>query len=124
MHLSVKQRNNLCVGVKLAAELISTDVNLRKFISVQGYTYNNVGKTIKLQKTISSEVHSNIYFELRCYEVPIMCFDERLDVTEDDLVNEIYRDNIKGFGQLECVLSSYIQDFSILIPEWNCDNLL
>jgi hypothetical protein len=112
------------VGVKLAAELISSDVNLRKFISVQGYTYNNLGKIIKLQKNISSEVHNNIYFELRCYEVPIMYFDERLDVTEDDLVNEIYRDNIKGFGELEYVLSSYIQDFSILIPEWNCDNLI
>ncbi len=123
MHLSIKQRNNLCTGVKLAAELVASDRNLRKFLTVQGYTYDR-GKLISLRKNIDTVVHDKIYFELRCYELPIMYFEEKLDVTEDDLINESYKYNIKGFEELENILSSFVKDFSILTPEWNCDNLI
>lgn len=124
LHLDVKQVNNLCTGVKLAAELTPSDVNLRKFLTVQGYTYNNEGKVVKLKKVLNMETFSNIYFELRCYEVPIKYFCEKVDITEDDLVNEVYRDNIKGISELEQSLSSFVQDFLLLVPEWNCDNLI
>lgn len=123
MRLSVKQRNNLCTGVKLAVELVASEKSLRKFLTVQGYTYNK-GKIIKLSKTINTAVYDKIYFELHCYELPVKYFEEKLDVTEDDLINEIYKENIKGFEELENILSNYIQDFSILTPEWNCENLI
>lgn len=123
LRLSVKQRNNLCTGVRLAAELVASEKSLRKFLTVQGYTYNK-GKIIKLSKTINAAVYDKIYFELHCYELPVKYLEEKIDFTEDDLINEIYKENIKGFEELENILSNYIQDFSILTPEWNCENLI
>lgn len=124
MHLSVKQMNELCTGVKLAAELTPSNPNLRKFLTVQGYVLNDVGKVTMPSRFLSPKASSNIYFLLRCYEVPVRYFEERLDVTEDDLVNEVYVDNIKGITELERNLNDYIQDHLLLVPEWNCDNLI
>lgn len=39
-------------------------------------------------------------------------------------VNEIYKDDIKGITALEKELINYLNDFSLLKPEWHCDNLL
>lgn len=47
MGLSIKQKNNLCTGIKLAAELESSEANLRKFIIVHGYVYDEFGKRKK-----------------------------------------------------------------------------
>lgn len=44
MGLSIKQKNNSCTGIKLAAELESSEANLRKFIIVHGYVYDEFGK--------------------------------------------------------------------------------
>ena len=124
MQLDTKQINNLCTGVKLAAELESVSPNLRKFITVQGYSYSADGKVINLTKVLNSNTLYNIYFELRCYELSNDYFINDWDVTEDDLVSEVYQDDIKGIDALETELSNYIQDFSVLKPEWYCDNLL
>lgn len=124
MRLDTKQINNLCTGVKLATELESEDLNLRKFLTIQGYSYNSDGKIIGLEKVLNPNILDNIYFELRCYELSIDYFVNNWDVTEDDLVNEFYQDDIKGIEELEMELSNYIQDYAVLKPEWYCDNLL
>ena len=124
MQLDTKQINNLRTGVRLAAELESVNPNLRKFITVQGYSYNADGKITKLTKVLNSNILDNIYFELRCYELSNDYFINNWDVTEDELESEVYQDDIKGIDALETELSNYIQDFSILKPEWYCDNLL
>ena len=54
MQLDTRQINNLCTGVKLAAELESVNPNLRKFITVQGYSYSADGKVINLTKVLNS----------------------------------------------------------------------
>ena len=124
MQLDTKQINNLCTGVKLAAELKSSNSNLRKFLTLQGYSYNADGEIIELEKKLNVRILDNIYFELRCYEISIDYFINHWDVTEDDLSSEIYQDDIKGIDALELILNEYIGDFSILKPEWYCENLL
>ena len=124
MQLNTKQINNLCTGVKLATELKTENVNLRKFLTVQGYSYDDNGKIIILKKILSLSTLDNIYFEVRCYELSVDYYTNNWDVTEDDLESEVYQDDIKGIEALEVELSNYIQDFSVLKPEWECDNLL
>lgn len=124
LQLNTKQINNLCTGVKLATELKTENVNLRKFLTVQGYSYDDNGKIIRLKKILSLSTLDNIYFEVRCYELSVDYYTNNWDVTEDDLASEVYQDDIKGIEALEVELSNYIQDFSVLKPEWECDNLL
>ena len=124
MQLNTKQINNLCTGVKLATELKTENVNLRKFLTVQGYSYDDNGKIIRLKKILSLSTLDNIYFEVRCYELSVDYYTNNWDVTEDDLASEVYQDDIKGIEALEVELSNYIQDFSVLKPKWECDNLL
>lgn len=123
--LDMKQINNLCTGVKLAVELKSEEDKLRKFLTVQGYRYNADGQVIRLEKVLNRpDFLDTIYFEVRCYELSVDYYTNNWDVTEDDLASEVYLDDIKGIKALEIVLSDYIQDYSVLRPEWECDNLL
>lgn len=124
MQLDIKQINNLCTGVKLATELKTENSNLRKFLTVQGYSYDDNGKIIRLKKVLRSDTLYNIYFEVRCYELSVDYYTNNWDVTEDDLASEVYIDDIKGIERLELELSNYLNDFSVLKPEWECDNLL
>lgn len=124
MKLDTKQINNLCTGVKLATELKATNSNLRKFLTVQGYSYDTDGEIIELNKVLNKSILNDIYFELRCYEISIDYYINHWDVTEDDLSSQIYKDDIKGIDKLELELKEYIEDFSVLKPEWYCENLL
>lgn len=124
MQLDTKQVNNLCTGVKLAAELETRDSSLRKFLTIQGYCYDSDGEIIELEKNLNPRIMDNIYFELRCYEISVDYYINHWDVTEDDLLSEIYLDDIKGIDALELILNEYIGDVSILKPEWYCDNIL
>lgn len=124
LKLSTEQINNLCTGVKLATELKSENCNLRKFLTVQGYRYNINGEIIYLEKFFSPSILNNIFFEVRCYELSNDYYVNNWDVTEDVLTSEIYQDDIKGIEELEIELSKYIQDYTVLKPEWYCDNLL
>lgn len=124
MQLNTKQINNLCTGVKLAAELKAQNSSLRKFLTIQGYSYDNNKRLTKLEKFLRPSVLDNIYFELRCYELSVDYYTNNWDVTEDDLTSEVYQDDIKGIEELERELSKYIQDYSVLVPEWYCENLL
>ncbi len=124
MKLDTRQINNLYTGVKLATELRATNDNLRKFLTVQGYSYDVNGEIIEFNKILNKNILNDIYFELRCYEISVDYYINHWDVTEDNLINEIYQDDIKGIDALELQLKKYIEDFSVLKPEWYCDNLL
>lgn len=124
MQLDTKQINNLCTGVKLATELKSSNPNLRKFLTIQGYSYDADGEVIELEKVLKKSNLDTIYFEVRCYEISIEYYDNHWDVTEDDLSSQIYHDDIKGIVALESELKEYIDDYSVLKPEWYCENLL
>lgn len=124
MQLDTKQINNLCTGVKLATELKSSNPNLRKFLTIQGYSYDADGEVIELEKVLKKSNLDTAYFEVRCYEISIEYYDNHWDVTEDDLSSQIYHDDIKGITALESELKEYIDDYSVLKPEWYCENLL
>lgn len=124
MHLSITQQNNLRTGVKLATELPSSSPNLRKFITIHGYSYDCNGRRTRLKKVLNATNLDEVYFELHCYELSIDYYTNNWDVTEDDLTNEVYLDDIKGLKLLENELQKYLSDFSTLVPEWHCDNLL
>lgn len=119
--LEIRQKNNLRTGVKLAAEIESTSFDLRRFIVIVGYTYNdNIYKS--LDQIINSNSDNEIYFEVRCYEIKKEFCKEEYDIVDDMLINDIIISDIKGFHLLEEELKKYIKDFSILQPSWNCDN--
>lgn len=124
MKLGKSQINSLCTGVKLAAELESSNSKLRKFLTVWGYRYDTEGRVIRLEKFLNTISPNETYFELRCYEISWDYYYNHWDVTEDELISEFYKDDIKGIEALEIELINFIQDFSVLKPEWNCDNLL
>ena len=73
---------------------------------------------------MNTNIRNDIFFELHCYEISDIYYINHWDVTEDDLVNEIYKDDIKGITALEKELIKYLNDFSLLKPEWYCDSLL
>lgn len=124
MCFNIKQINNLCTGVKLATELKSSSPNLRKFLTVHGYGYDNAKKRVKLNKVINNSSLCNIYFELHCYEISNDYYTNHWDVVEVNLLNAKYIDDINGIEALEHELKKYLVDVSDLEPEWNCDNLI
>lgn len=124
MGLSTRQINNLRTGIKLAAELKSEKSKARKFITVHGYSYDEDGKKIKLTNILNDNSLNQIFFELHYYEIPLEYYINKWDVTEDDLLSTVYKNDITGIQKLEIELFNYIQDFSVLEPEWYCDNLL
>lgn len=117
MKLDMEQINNLCTGVKLATELKPVNSDSRKFLTIKGYSYDINGKVIGLKKVLNNNTLNNIYFELRCYEISVDYYINHWDVTEDDLLSEIYKDDIKGIDALELELKQYIEDFSVLKPD-------
>lgn len=122
--LDIQQRNNLRTGVRLAAELTSTKVNHRKFITVKGYSYNKAGRRSGLKNVLNGISLDEAFFEVRCYEISNDYYVNRWDVTEDDVLWVACVDDIKGIAKVETELMKYMEDFSILVPEWHCDNLL
>ena len=124
LYFNTNQINNLCTGVRLAAELKPSKSNLRKFLTVHGYSYSNEEKKVRPGKFLKQSILDNIYFQLHCYEISIKYYNNNWDVVEDNLESEIYLDDIKGIEALEIELKNYVEDFSILKPEWHCDNLL
>lgn len=107
LKLDTRQINNLYTGVKLATELESTNYNLRKFLTVQGYSYDINGEIIELNKILNKNILNHIYFELRCYEISIDYYINHWDVTEDNLTNQTYQDDIEGIDALELQLHHF-----------------
>ncbi len=124
MLLNLGQLNNLRTGVRLAAELSTTTINHRKFITVKGYSYNTAGRRVGLKNVLNDISLDDVFFEVRCYEISNDYYVNKWDVTEDDVVSVAYIDEIKGVKRLEEEIMRFVSDFSLLVPEWNCDNLL
>ena len=124
MGLNAKQINDLSTGVKLATELKSSGINLRKFLTILGYIRSENGKAVTPDKYLKPDKINSLLFEVRIYELPLEYYTNNWDVTDDDLVNDIYMDDIKGVEKLESILNDYITDFSELKPEWLVDTLL
>lgn len=120
----MKQKNNLLTGIKLATELKPSKLGLRKFLTVFGYDYDENNRYKSLSKVLKEDLDEIVYFELRCYEIPVEYYTNKWDVSDDILVNDILIDDIKGISLLEEELNKYLEDIKMLQPSWNCDNLI
>lgn len=122
LSLNINQINNLCTGVVLATELKSKNPELRKFLIVEAYSYNSNNEIIRMDKFVKEEKLNNIYFEIICYEM-LIGYENYFWDTDYYLKNKFCKNNIKGIEQLKIELGDYIQDYSILKPEWYCEDL-
>jgi hypothetical protein len=119
--LNEAQIKSLITGVKLAAELESSDCNLRCFISLFAYQYNEQGEYVEMTKLLKTVKDEDIFFLLRKYEIPDEFIKNGWYASDDDLVNSIYVEDIRGFKNLENKLLKYMSDLSSLQPEWKCE---
>ena len=111
----------LVTGVTLAAEINSSNSNLRGFISIFAYQYNEFGEFLALDKFLKRVDGEELFFVLRKFEVTKEHMDNGWDTSDDDLINSIYIEDIKGIKNIETEILKYIEDISVLEPEWKCD---
>jgi len=123
MEFSIKQENNLRIGTVLSAELKSSRNDLRKFIILRSYLYDENNRVIFPPKNVNNDLN-NLYYSIRCYELQNAYFDNNWDVAENDIENNIFIKDIRGIEVLKSALIDFISDFSILMPDWYSDNLL
>ncbi len=122
--LNTKQVNNLMIGNSLAAEILPTSSDLRCFIVIGAYMINKNGSETAVSKYLNANNKENYLFWLRKYEVRKEYIENDWDVTQDELVNEVFITDIKSLEDLENELDKYLQDYSRLDLEWRCDNPL
>jgi hypothetical protein len=125
-NLNDNQIKSLITGVKLAAEIKASDIDLSCFISIFAYQYDEQGQYIEMTKFLKTikEEDEDVFFLLRKYEIPNEFIKNGWFATDDDLINYIYLEDIKGFKNIENELLKYISNLSILEPEWKCENPL
>lgn len=124
MGFSTEQINNLITGNALAAELTASRLGLRKFIVVSGFELNERGQWKRLSKVLNTDKCETAIFQIRCYELPEEFITNSWDVTEDVLTEDKIIDQLRGIQALERELEKYLDDFSVLVPEWKCENPL
>lgn len=117
---SIFQNNNLFTGVELAAELLPTSPERRAFVVVGAYIQTLRGATSP--STTLNVDKPDLRFWLRKYEVNRSYLENDWDITDHDLVDSIYLNNIQTLESLEAELEKYIQDFSIMEVAWKVDN--
>ena len=124
MGFSTEQINNLITGNALAAEITPSRSGLRKFIVVKGFELNERGQWKRLSKVLNTDKCETAIFQIRFYELPEEFITNNWDVTEDILTEARTIDQLQGIPALEKELKEYLDDCSVLVPEWKCENPL
>ena len=119
--LNQQQIKNLTTGVTLAAEIKSSCYDLRAFISIFAYQYNELNQYMKMSKYLKTVKDEDIYFVLRKYEVSKEIIRNGWFLSEEDLINSIFIKDINGYIKIENELLKYISDLNILQADWKCD---
>lgn len=122
MSLSTFQRNNLLVGTKLAAELSPFLPDRMAFVVVGSYVQTLRGAA-RPPKTLNVD-QPNLRFWIRKYEIDRSYLESDLDITDYNLVDSMYLNDIQTVEELENELRKYIQDFSLLEVSWKVKNPL
>lgn len=122
-HLTIQQRNNLCIGNNLAAEIPASSNDRRAFVVIGAYlpTERAAGGA-RPPKALNSPELEGLRFWLRSYEVERRYLDNDWDVAEEDLHRSVLRRRIASFEELERALAAYLDDFAALDVEWRRDN--
>lgn len=123
-NLNEIQIKSLITGVSLAADVEASAHNIRCFISIRPYQYNEFAELVEMTNFLKKIDSVEIFFVLRKYEIPDDYIKNGWDVCEHELINFVYKEDIKEFKNLENVLLKYMNDLSSLEPEWKCENPL
>jgi len=118
--LTIKQINNLVTGNTLAVETISSSPDMRAFVVIAAYRLDEKGMGYRVSKFLNN--NDNIFFWLRKYELKNEYIDNDWDVSEEELVNSFFVNNINSIEELESLLSNFLDDYSKLDIEWKCEN--
>ena len=124
MNLSLQQVNNLITGIGLAAELPASAPELRRFIDIHGYELDDQGIPQQLSKFIHQDKKDTALFQIREYEIEASYIENHWDADKDACVSYTCISNLRGISEAEAELSRHLSDFSLLVPEWHCDNPL
>lgn len=122
-NLSIQQRNNLCIGNSLAAEILASSGDRRGFVVIGAYLPSDHGSGgMRPPKALNLPEHSKLRFWLRSYEVERRYLDNDWDIAEEDLLHSVLRRGIASFEELEHALAEYLDDFAALDVSWRRDN--
>ena len=97
--LNTFQRNNLITGTHLAAEIRPSSSERRAFVVIGAYLQAQSGP-VKPLKSLNIE-QDNLRFWMRKYEINKDLMEIAKDITDDDLLNAIYLNNIQTLEELE-----------------------
>lgn len=125
--LNEMQIKYLTTDTELGAEIETSSLELRSFISIFAYQYKEqkpFGKFIKYDKFIKNVDMNNVFFTLMKYEISKEHMEKNWDIHTEDLIDKIYLEDIKGIQNIEKELLKYLEDLSVLQPNWKCDNPL
>ena len=118
--LNIFQRNCLVIGTHLAMEKPAFANDLRSFVVIGAYMQTSRGPA--KASNILNKGEENLRFWLRAYEVHKYDIDKYL--TDSDLVNSIYIDQIQSIEQLEKELEKYVPDLALMQVTWKVENPL
>ena len=118
-NLDTFQKNCIVTGTGLAAEIPSTSSELRAFVEIGSYTKTLRGAA-KPSKFLNVD-DSNLRFWIRKYEARKKDIENDLDITQDELINSIYVNDIQSIEDLEAEIGKYLGDFSLLQVKWKVD---
>ncbi|MBQ6250989.1 hypothetical protein [Ruminococcus sp.] len=125
MEFNTQQVNNLLTGVILACELNSNNPKTRRFLTLKSFDIGIDNKRALWDKTVKSYSRGDkALFIIHVYSVPAEYIELNYDIDDYDLTENIMINDIIGWTRLYEELSKIINDFSILLPQWHCDNPL
>ena len=119
------QIKSLLTGLTLTAELKSDESDIRHFITVDCYEYdefNNVKEMSKFLKPVSKI--NKVYFIIREFKVNKKFIDMGLYVGDDELLEDKCLKDIYGLEELNNELLKVMDDLSLLVLDHNTENPL
>jgi hypothetical protein len=111
--LNMRQKNNLLIGNDLAAEVTASNNDFRAFVSIGSYLPSPGGGR-RPSKILNAKNQDKIRFWLRKYEIHKDYIENMWDVTDNNLRNSSFRNEISSLDELEAELGKYLEDFSQL----------
>ncbi len=121
MHFSQKQINELNVGTSLATEIIAQK-GMRKFIHICSYIKDLEGGHKSVRNRGCND-NSRLYYSIVIYSISSDVIESDWNIGENIIYHYRAMD-IKEILTLENQIKEYLDDLSLLLPSWYCDDVL
>jgi hypothetical protein len=120
MHtFNIDQRNNLIIGTSLAAEIPASTLELKAYIVIGSYDIKN-GRASASSRILNRD-QDDLRFWLHKYEIDKKYLGSTDEIAEEQLVHNIFKNDIQDIEQLEREVEKYLDDFSLLQIQWKFD---